>query len=78
VEGAHVMPDFMHVDRWRKYRPDLFGKKCRVLVRSKMNSALVEFEDGTRHVVSRFALRKLPAEVPPEDPRRGGTISHPR
>lgn len=48
-----------HVYRWRKYRPDLFGKKCRVLVRSKMNSALVEFEDGTRHVVSRFAIRKV-------------------
>lgn len=34
------------------------GQRCRVLVRGGMNSALVEFEDGYRAVISRSALRK--------------------
>lgn len=34
------------------------GQCCRVLVRGRMNSALVEFEDGFRAVVSRNALRR--------------------
>lgn len=47
------------VYRWKKYRPELCGRRCRLLARGGMNSALVEFEDGTRHVVSRNALRKV-------------------
>lgn len=38
---------------------DRKGQSCIVLVRGAMNSALVEFEDGERHVVSRNALRRL-------------------
>lgn len=34
------------------------GQFCRVIVRGKMNSCLVEFEDGFRAVTSRNALRK--------------------
>ena len=34
------------------------GKLCKVLVRGSRNSCLVEFEDGTRHVVSRNAIKK--------------------
>lgn len=41
-----------------KYK-DLFGQRCRVLARGKMNSALVEFENGTREIISRNALRKV-------------------
>ncbi len=37
---------------------DRKGQRCRVLVRGKMNSALIEFADGFRAVVSRNALRK--------------------
>jgi hypothetical protein len=47
------------VYRWRKYRPELCGQRCRVLARGKMNSALVEFESGVKHVVSRNALRRV-------------------
>lgn len=47
-----------YVYRWGKYRPDLKGQRCRVLARGTMNSALVEFESGERHIVSRNALRK--------------------
>lgn len=50
-------------------RPGLPGKKgqpCRLLIRSrKMNSCAIEFEDLTRAVVSRNALRKRkPGECP--------------
>ena len=34
------------------------GQHCRVLVRGRMNSCLVEFEDGFRAVTSRNAIRK--------------------
>ena len=34
------------------------GQRCRLLVRGGMNSALIEFEDGSQAVVSRNALRK--------------------
>lgn len=57
-----------HVYRWRKYRPDLFGQRCRILAHGAMNSRLVEFADGTRHVVSGNSLRKVPvpsAGLPP-------------
>jgi len=33
------------------------GKRCRVICRGKMNSCLVEFENGERIVTSRNALR---------------------
>lgn len=39
-------------DRCRK------GERCRVLARGRMNSALVEFEDGYRVVTSRSGIRR--------------------
>lgn len=48
-----------HFYRWAKYRPDWKGRACRVLARGRMNSALIEFTDGERAVVSRFAVRRL-------------------
>lgn len=41
---------------------DRKGQLCVVLVRGLMNSALVEFEDGFRAVISRNALRKAVSE----------------
>jgi hypothetical protein len=38
---------------------DRKGQQCRVLARGRLNSALVEFQDGERHVVSRNALRRI-------------------
>jgi hypothetical protein len=45
---------------WRLHvrLPERFGKRCRVIARGTLNSALIEFEDGIRHVVSRNAFRK--------------------
>ena len=37
---------------------DRKDQRCRVICRGTMNSALVEFEDGYRSVVSRNGLRK--------------------
>ncbi len=37
---------------------DRKGQLCRVIARGAMNSALIEFEDGEQHVVSRNALRR--------------------
>ena len=47
--------------RWRirTNLPERFGEPCRVLARGRMNSILIEFGDGVRHVVSRYAVRKL-------------------
>lgn len=52
---------------WRnnEKRRSLYGKRCHVLARGKMNSALVEFEDGTREIVGRNALRKLSGNESP-------------
>lgn len=44
---------------WRRRLPDRKGQNCRVLIRAKkMNSIMVEFEDGYRVVTSRYAVRK--------------------
>lgn len=44
--------------RWRVNLPERKGMRLRVIARGTMNSALIEFEDGVRHVVSRFAFRR--------------------
>lgn len=41
-----------------KYK-DLYKKRMRVLARGAMNSALVEFENGQREIISRNAIRKV-------------------
>lgn len=38
---------------------DRKGQKCRVIARGRMNSAMIEFEDGFRAVVSRNGIRRL-------------------
>ncbi len=39
-------------------RATLYHRHCRVLARGKMNSALVEFENGQKEIISRNALRR--------------------
>ncbi len=39
-------------------RAALFGRLCKVLARLKKNSVIIEFENGQRECVSRYALRK--------------------
>ena len=52
-------PVYDLVYRWRKYNPALYGRRCRLLKRGTMNSALVEWEGGGLCVVSLNALRRL-------------------
>jgi hypothetical protein len=50
--------EYLYIWRVKARLPERFGKRCRVLARGKMNSALVEFEDGFRVVTSRNYLRR--------------------
>ncbi len=48
-----------HVWFWKKVFPERKGQRCKVLVRGRrMNSILVEFEDGFKAVTSRWAVRE--------------------
>ena len=40
-------------------RATLHRRPMRVLARGTMNSALVEFEDGQREIISRNAIRRI-------------------
>lgn len=48
-----------HFWRVRAYLPERFGQRCRVLARGRLNSCLVQFEDGVRHVTNRYFVRKI-------------------
>jgi hypothetical protein len=52
-----------HIWFWKTRLPDRKGQSCRVLIRARrMNSVLVEFEDGYRVVTSRHAVRIRPEQ----------------
>ena len=53
------MSDYPLVWFWRARLPERKGQRCRVLVRGKLNSILVEFADGLRVVTSRYAVRHV-------------------
>lgn len=53
--------DFPYVWRVRRWLPWLHGQPCRVVVRGRMNSALIEFACGYRVVASRNFIRKAAA-----------------
>ena len=40
-------------------RETLYKRACRVLARGRMNSCLIEFENGQRECVSRNAVKRL-------------------
>ncbi len=43
---------------WGPAGSPLYKLRCRIVARGAMNSRMVEFEDGTRHIVSGNALRR--------------------
>lgn len=55
-----ITPQFDYIFRWgnnperKKYK----NKPCRVLVSGKMNSCLLEFEDGHKMTTSRNAIKR--------------------
>jgi len=56
VPGCRAAAEFPYRYAWS--RMGRKGQRCAVLVRGKMNSCAVEFEDGFQAVTSRNALRK--------------------
>ena len=55
-------------------RKKLKGKRLRVIARGALNSALVEFEDGQRVIISRNAIRKVKEECEGSNISRGVCI----
>ena len=55
------MNRYPYIYRWRNNvkRAEMHGRRFRILARLRMNSALVEFEDGRREVISRNAIKKV-------------------
>lgn len=51
---------YPYVYKWKnnEKRLTLYGRRFKVLARMKMNSALVEFENGQQEVISRNAIRR--------------------
>ena len=63
AEGGAAPAAPLYRWRLRSRLGERHGTLCRVLVRGRMNSILVEFlEDGWRVVTSRFAVRRPDAE----------------
>ena len=48
-----------HVWRWNVRLPHRKGEACRILARGALNNCLIEFQDGTKVVTSRYAVRKI-------------------
>ncbi|HQS70525.1 hypothetical protein [Novosphingobium sp.] len=48
-----------HYWRLRATLPERHGHPCRLIAVGKMNTIQIEFADGTRHIVSRYAVRRL-------------------
>lgn len=53
------MPVFDHYWRLRVRLPERHGQPCRVTARGRMNSIEIEFEDGVRHIVGRYSVRRI-------------------
>lgn len=56
---ATQRPTLTHFWRVRKYLPERFGERCRVVAVGRLNSALVEFGDGRKVVTNRYFVRKI-------------------
>lgn len=48
-----------HVWYWRKWLPERRGQPCRIVAVGRLNSALVQFEDGYLVVTNRRAVRRI-------------------
>ena len=58
TDGARGPWPYTYSWKNNEKRAGLHGRACRVAARGRMNSILIEFENGQREVVSRYALRK--------------------
>jgi hypothetical protein len=56
---THLEVSYPYFWRVRTRLPERFGQRLAVLIRGRMNSCLVEFEDGYRAITSRNYMRKV-------------------
>jgi len=47
-----------HYWRIRKLHPERFGQPCCILARGKLNTILIEFEDGYKMTTRRWFVRR--------------------
>jgi len=61
VVRERMDPAFPYFYAWKgdEKRATLSRRRFRIVKRMRMNSALVEFENGDREVISRNAIRKV-------------------
>ena len=62
-EGNARLKKFLHaqepdMEYWTVRLSERKGQPCRIVTRGRMNSICVEFEDGSRVITSRYAVRK--------------------
>jgi hypothetical protein len=48
-----------HYWRLKCRLPERKNQSCRILAAGKLNSIMIQFEDGVRYIVSRRSVRKL-------------------
>ena len=66
------MNSFDHFWFWKSKLPGRKGTHCRVLARGRMNSVLIEFQDGYKVLTSRYAVRRnLTSEPKQQKPQQG-------
>lgn len=57
-----MTPEYPYIWRVKSRLAERFGQRLRVLARGRMNSRLVEFEDGKRFITSGNYYRKAEKE----------------
>ena len=53
------MKEYNYYWFWKAKLPERNKEKCRVMSRGKMNSILIEFQDGYKVITSRYAVRLI-------------------
>jgi hypothetical protein len=56
--GGEMKQQYVYGWRNNEKRRELTNRRCTIVARLKMNSAIVRFENGQEEVISRNALRK--------------------
>jgi len=66
-DAANQQKPFDRYWRVRRTLPHRYGKPCRILIRGKMNSCMIEFQDGYRTITSRWSVRKIKPQTVSKD-----------
>ena len=53
-----IEPTYLYYWRLHVRLGERYGQACRIVGRGKMNSIEIEFADATRHIVSRYSVRR--------------------